>query len=84
MILHAPAGGLDQERSYSEPSARVAGALVAFALDAKQPGVTADLAVLDEAAVDVPLEVHVHVLSAVRAGDDEVLFHQPVRRRFGR
>ena len=60
------------------------GALVVFAFDAKQPGVAAHLAVLHEAALDVPLEAHVHVLSAVGAVDDEILFHQPARHRFGR
>jgi hypothetical protein len=38
-------------------------------------GVAAHLAVLHEAALDVPLEVHVHALSAVGTGDDEILFH---------
>ena len=60
------------------------GALVVFALDAKQPGAAAHLAVLHEAALDVPLEVHVHVLSAVWTGDDKILFHQPAQRRLGR
>src|ERR1039457_4647655 len=60
------------------------GAIAALARDAKQPGIAAHLAVLHEAALDVPLEVHVHVLSAVGAVDDEILFHQPARHRFGR
>src|SRR5712692_3238456 len=51
------------------------GALVILPLDAKEPGIAANLAVLHEAAPDVSLEAHVHVLSAVGAGDDEVLFH---------
>jgi hypothetical protein len=28
--------------------------------------------------------VHVHALSAVGTGDDEILFHQPAQRRLGR
>ena len=55
-------------------------AIVVLALDAKQPGVAAHLAILHEAALDVPLESHVDVLSAVGARDDEILFHQPARR----
>src|SRR5512140_400736 len=49
--------------------------VLAAALDAQEPRIAADLAVLHEAAADVALEVDLDVLAAVRTVDDEILFH---------
>jgi hypothetical protein len=42
---------------------------------ADAPWIAADLAVLDEAAMDVGLDVDLHLLAAKRTGDQELVWH---------
>jgi hypothetical protein len=39
------------------------------------PWIAANLAVLDEAAMDIGLDVDFHLLAAERTGDQELLWH---------
>jgi hypothetical protein len=50
-------------------------AILARACDPHAPRIAADLAVLDEAAADVRLEVNLDLLAAVRARDEELVVH---------
>ena len=51
--------------------------LLAVTDHAQVPGVTADLAVLDERASDVRLQVNLHCLAAIRTINAEHVIHHP-------
>ena len=51
------------------------GPIVVSARHDDAPRIAADLAVLNEAAVDVRLDVDLHLLAAVRARHDEPIVH---------
>src|SRR5262249_36210824 len=72
-----PAGVLALFRSVGARD--VDGSVVALSCHEDPPGVAADLAVLNEAAADVGLEIDLDLLAAVRAGDDE-LVHEGKQR----
>ena len=50
--------------------------LVAICRDTKLPGIAADLAVLDERAPDLGLEIDLDLFAAVRARDVELRIHE--------
>jgi len=51
--------------------------IVVSAGDADAPWIAADLAVLNEAAMDVRLDVDFHLLAAKRTRDQELVRHVP-------
>ena len=53
-------------------------AIVARAVHADAPWIAADLAILDEAALHVGLEIDFDLLAAVRTGDKKLIVHNGV------
>ena len=49
--------------------------IVAVTRDADSPRAAADFAVLDEAALEIRLEVDLHLFAAVRARHEKTVFH---------
>jgi len=50
-------------------------AIVVSTRHADAPWIAADLAVLDEAAMDVRLDIDLHLLAAERTRDQELVWH---------
>lgn len=51
--------------------------IVVSTRDANPPWIATDLAVLNEAAMDVRLDVDFHLLAAKRTRDQELVWHVP-------
>src|SRR5450759_3369807 len=84
-ILRAPPGSLEQERSYSEPSARVTVRVRSSSSPSTQS--SQGLQHTSQSCTRLPWTSRSRYTSTsspqLGTGDDEILFHQPTQRRLG-